>query len=84
MTTIAFELPDSSFSALRKAPEEFTRELRLAAAVKWYELAMMSQEKAAGIAGVTRAEFIDAASRMRVSPLQTTSAELREELRDAD
>ena len=35
------------------------------------------------IAGVTRAGFIEAASRMRVSPLQTSAAELREELRDA-
>lgn len=84
MTTIAFELPEASFSALRKAPDEFARELRLAAAVKWYELALVSQEKAAAIAGVTRAEFIDAASRMRVSPLQSSPVELHEELRDAD
>ena len=32
---------------------------------------------------MTRASFIDAASRMHVSPLQTSAAELREELRDA-
>ena len=84
MTTIAFDLPEASFSALRKAPEEFVLEMRLAAAVKWYELALISQEKAAEIAGVTRAEFIDAASRMCVSPLQTSASELHEELQGAD
>ena len=84
MTTIVFDLPEASFSALRKAPDEFAGEMRLAAAVKWYELGWMSQEKAASIAGVTRAGFIDAASRMRVSPVQVTAAELREELKDAD
>ena len=84
MTTIAFDLPEASFSAMHKAPDEFAREMRLAAAVKWYELARISQEKAAEIAGVTRAEFIDAASRMRVSPFQTSASELHEELQGAD
>ena len=84
MTTIAFDLPEASFSALRKAPEEFAREMRLATSVKWYELGLPSQGKAAAIAGLTRAAFIDAASRMHVSPLQSTAVELREEMRDAN
>lgn len=84
MTTVAFDLPEASFSALRKAPDEFVREMRLAAAVTWYELALVSQEKAAEIAGVARAEFIDAASRMRVSPFQTSASELHRELQGAD
>ena len=84
MTTIAFDVPETSFSALRKAPDEFACEMRLAAAVKWYELGLLSQGKAAAVAGVTRAGFIDAASRMRVSPIQTSAQELIEELRDAD
>ena len=84
MTVIVLELPEASFSALRKAPDEFAREMRVAAAVKWYELGWVSQENAASIAGVTRTGFIDAASRMRVSPVQVTAAELSEELNDAD
>jgi predicted HTH domain antitoxin len=45
---------------------------------------MVSQEKAAEIAGLSRAEFISALSRLHVSPLQYSSEELSEELRDAD
>jgi predicted HTH domain antitoxin len=45
---------------------------------------MISQEKAAEIAGLSRAQFISALNRLHVSPLQYSPDELREELRDAD
>ena len=58
--------------------------MRVAAAVKWYELGRVSQGRAAEIAGLTRTAFIDALSRYLVCPFQYTAEELAEELRDAD
>lgn len=54
--------------------------MRIAAAVKWYELGQLSQGKAAEVAGLTRAEFIEALSRFQVSPFQYTAEELAEDL----
>ena len=84
MTPITLNLPDTAFSALRKTPDEFGQEMRLAAAVKWYELELVAQGKAAEIAGVTRAEFIQALNRYNVSPFQYSEADLIRELSHAD
>jgi predicted HTH domain antitoxin len=84
MTSITLNMPDTAFSALRKTPEEFAQEMRVAAAVKWYEMEQVSQGKAAEIAGLTRAEFIKALSRYQVSPFQYTEADLLSELSNAD
>ena len=73
-------LPESALSSLRTTPERFVRELRLAAAAKWYEMGVLSQSKAAEIAGVSRQEFIEALGRFGVSPLQTTPEELEAEV----
>jgi predicted HTH domain antitoxin len=84
MQNIQIQLPDTVFSALRKAPDEFVQEMRIAAAVKWYELGEISQGKAAEIAGLSRSDFITALSRYKVSILQYTPEELAQELIDAD
>ena len=55
--------------------------MRLAAAMKWYELGLLSQSKA--VAGVTRHEFLETLTRFKVSPFQTTAEELADELRRA-
>lgn len=84
MQTIQVQLPDAVFSSLRKSPDDFVQEMRIAAAVKWYELGDVSQGKAAEIAGLTRADFITALSRYKVSVLQYTAEDLALELVDAD
>ncbi len=77
---IEMDIPESAFSALRLSPPQFARELRLAAALKWFEAGMISQSKAAVLAGVSREEFLLGCGRFQVSAVQTTSEELAEEL----
>jgi predicted HTH domain antitoxin len=77
---LTLEMPDSAFSSLRRAPDDFASELKLAACVKWYELGRLSQAKAAEIAGLSRAEFIDALRDYRVPAIQTEPGSLAKEL----
>jgi predicted HTH domain antitoxin len=81
---LQIDMPETAFSAVRKSPSEFAAEMRLAAAVKWYEMGIISQEKAAEVAGVSRADFIFSLARFEVSPFQYTADEMEKELRDAD
>jgi len=83
MTDLIVQLPESAFAALRKDPAEFATEMRIAASVKWYEMGLISQEKAAEIAGLSRIQFINALNRLHVSPLQYSQEDLAGELKDA-
>ena len=79
-TTVELDLPDTAFSALRVSPKEFVHAMRLAAAVKWFEAGMLSQGKAAEVAGVSRAAFIDSLGRFGVTPMQETLPDLKASL----
>ncbi|MDO9226779.1 MAG: UPF0175 family protein [Pseudomonadota bacterium] len=84
MTQLTLDMPDEVFATLHKDPKEFACEMRTAAAVKWYELELISQGRAAEIAGLTRAEFITALGQYKVSPFQYTAEEVLEDLANAD
>jgi len=79
MATVTLQLPEDVYAALRRSPEEFTRELRTAAAIHWYSQGQLSQAKAAEIAGVSRAEFIDELFRRGIPVVQATPDELAQE-----
>lgn len=66
MATITIDLPEEAFSSLRRSPNEFAREMRLAAAIHWYGLGELSQERAAEIAGLDRTDFLLALGDRRV------------------
>ncbi len=75
MVRVSIELPREVFSALRQDPEGFVREMRVAA-VKWYENGVVSQSKAAKIAGLSRSEFVNALNQFKVSPFQYNADEI--------
>ncbi len=77
---VTLELPDDVLGDLDSSPEAFARELRIAAAAKWYELGRVSQGRAAELAGLSRSEFISALGRFGVSPIQVTPEELIQEV----
>jgi predicted HTH domain antitoxin len=80
MARVQVELDEDVFSTLRRSPEEVAQEMRLAAAILWYAQGRVSQSRAAELARVSRAEFLDALSASGVSAAQETLEDLAEVL----
>jgi predicted HTH domain antitoxin len=79
MSTITIELPDDVIASAT-TPEEFARELRLAAAIHWYSRGLISQGRGAQIAGMDRRSFILALGRAGVDAIQVSAEELAAEV----
>lgn len=68
-----------TFEVVLGLVKECRSSIQLDAAVALYRDGLISQSKASKIAGVSRQQFIEELSKRRVSPFQTTAAELAEE-----
>lgn len=80
MTTMTLEFPETAFAVFRKSPSEFAKAMKITALVKWYEEGLVSQSKAAEIAGISRQEFLEQLYEHNVSPYQLDAGELEREL----
>jgi predicted HTH domain antitoxin len=82
MAMIHVPVPEDIFAALRRSPAELADELRLAAAVHWYARGLLSQERAAQLAGMDRTDFLLALAREGVDAFVVDLRSLRDELKD--
>lgn len=81
MSEITLSIPDEALLALKVNPDQLGAEIRLAAAIKLYELGRISSGAAAKLAGVPRTVFLTKLADYGVDTFRLTEAELQQETR---
>ena len=81
MSEITLSIPDGSLLALKLSSEEMGMEIRLAAAIKLYELSRMSSGAAAKLAGTPRVVLLSKLADYGVDAFRITEEELLRETR---
>jgi predicted HTH domain antitoxin len=79
--TIDVSVPEGFEETISTTKEEVEDQVRLMAALKMFELGKLSSGHAAQLAGRTRAEFLEACGRYRVSVFNYSPENAGEELR---
>ena len=80
MSNVAFDVPDDTLVALKLDAATAPAELRLAAAVKLFELGRLSSGAAAVLAGLPRVAFLARLSEFGAAALAQGEIELAEDL----
>jgi len=83
MERIILEIPEEVLISLKETPSELSRDIRMLAAVKFYQMGKLSSGRAAQLAGVSRISFLQALSLYDVSIFDLTPEELKQDIENA-
>ena len=83
MERIILEIPEEVLISLKETPSELSRDIRMLAAVKFYQIGKLSSGRAAQLAGVSRISFLQALSLYDVSIFDLTPEELKQDIENA-
>jgi predicted HTH domain antitoxin len=75
MPQVVLDIPDDLLLALHKRPEEFTQDVRLAAALYYLSEKRLSLGQAARLAELTRLEFLDVLAAHNLPAFDLTATE---------
>jgi predicted HTH domain antitoxin len=76
MPIIPIDCPEPVLIALKEDAQSFARDIRLTAAMKFFELGRLSSGRAAELAGLTRVEFLRRTGEFKVSAIDESTEEL--------
>ena len=84
MSELTITIPETTLLALHATPEQASAKLRLAAAIKLYELGQLSSGVAAQLAGMPCTLFLTKLADHGVATFDQSEEELRQELNVAE
>ncbi len=83
MEKIVLEIPEEILISLKETPSELSRDIRMLAAVKLYEMGKLSSGRAAQLAGIPRVSFLQSLSRYGVPIFELPPEELKQDYENA-